>query len=43
MAKAGKHSVDYSRGYKDSHCGKVFGDDTGYCPTSSSHRAAQPI
>jgi hypothetical protein len=29
--KASKESVDYSRGMADSHCGKSFKDDTGYC------------
>lgn len=31
MAKVSKQSVNYSRGHKDSHCGKVFPDDKGYC------------
>lgn len=31
MFKAEKRSVDYSRGHRDSHCGKVFNDDKGYC------------
>ena len=29
--KASKESVNYSRGMADSHCGKSFKDDTGYC------------
>lgn len=31
MAKASKHDVDYSIGMIESHCGKVFKDDKGYC------------
>ncbi|HEY6021570.1 MAG TPA: hypothetical protein VIY48_17290 [Candidatus Paceibacterota bacterium] len=31
MSKFSKESVNYSRGMKDSHCGKVFSDDKGYC------------
>jgi uncharacterized C2H2 Zn-finger protein len=26
-----KTLVDYSRGHKESHCGKTFEDDKGYC------------
>ena len=29
--KADKASVDYSRGHRDSHCGKMDAADTGYC------------
>ena len=31
MAKLSKDETKYSRGHADSHCGKVFADDTGYC------------
>ncbi len=31
MRKANKTEVDYSRGHKDSHCGKACPDDGGYC------------
>ena len=31
MTKKTKEEVDYSKGHKDSHCGKVFPDDKGYC------------
>ncbi len=29
--KASKRQVDYSRGHREAHCGKVFADDKGYC------------
>ncbi len=29
--KASKAQVDYSRGMKESHCGRAFPDDKGYC------------
>jgi len=31
MIKTDKVSVNYSRGHRDSHCGKVFPDDWGFC------------
>lgn len=31
MAKASKQETDYSLGMAESHCGKVFSDDKGYC------------
>jgi hypothetical protein len=31
MYKISKSDVDYSIGHKDSHCGKSFDDDKGYC------------
>lgn len=31
MAKYSKEEVNYSRGMINSHCGKVFSNDTGYC------------
>lgn len=31
MAKAMKKEVEYSLGMAESHCGKVFKDDKGYC------------
>jgi hypothetical protein len=30
-SKASKSDVDYSHGHRDSHCGKSFAGDTGYC------------
>jgi hypothetical protein len=29
--KQTKQAVDYSHGHRDSHCGKSFDGDTGYC------------
>ncbi len=29
--KLNKPQVDYSRGMKDSHCGKSYSGDSGYC------------
>lgn len=29
--KATKAEVDYSRGHRDSHCGKMDAADAGYC------------
>ena len=29
--KASKSSVDYSRGHRDAHCGKMDSADDGYC------------
>ena len=31
MTKASKYSVNYSRGHRDSHCGKSFDGDRGFC------------
>ncbi len=31
MGSARKEDVNYSVGMKESHCGKVFKDDNGYC------------
>lgn len=31
MAKRTKQAVNYSKGMIQSHCGKVFGEDKGYC------------
>jgi hypothetical protein len=31
MHKLGKSQVDYGIGMKESHCGKAFAGDTGYC------------
>ncbi len=31
MKKLAKSEVDYSLGMKNSHCGRVFKDDSGYC------------
>ena len=31
MPKFSKREVNYSLGHNDSHCGKVFEDDNGYC------------
>ncbi len=31
MHKLKKDQVDYSHGHRDSHCGRVFKDDHGYC------------
>lgn len=31
MTKLTKKETDYSRGMRESHCGKVFKDDKGYC------------
>jgi hypothetical protein len=38
MDKRVKTSVDYSRGHQDSHCGKTFDDDKGYCKHFVPHR-----
>jgi hypothetical protein len=31
MSKVSKQAVDYSHGHRDSHCGKCFAGDKGYC------------
>lgn len=31
MPKFSKREVNYSLGHSDSHCGKVFEDDKGFC------------
>ena len=31
MYKTAKTDVNYSIGHADSHCGKAFDDDKGYC------------
>lgn len=31
MSKLSKDEVNYSRGMQNSHCGKLFKDDNGYC------------
>src|SRR5438046_6263276 len=46
IPKVSKDSVDYSLGYKDSHCCKSFDDDKGYCryfisPLSSATQLGQ--
>jgi hypothetical protein len=31
LRKVSKDKVNYGPGHKDSHCGKCFSEDTGYC------------
>jgi hypothetical protein len=31
MIKQTKAQANYGRGHRESHCGKSFKDDTGYC------------
>jgi hypothetical protein len=46
MRKVSESEVDYSRGHRESHCGKVFDDDKFYCryfiepPTGAAHLGA---
>lgn len=40
MPKFTKQETDYSRGHADSHCGKVFADDKGYCKHFQRNGAA---
>jgi hypothetical protein len=37
MPKVNKNSVGYSRGHRDSHCGKAFDGDRGYCRHYQPH------
>lgn len=37
MPKFEKSQVNYSRGHIDSHCGKVFHDDKGFCKHYIAH------
>lgn len=37
MTKKAKSEVSYSTGMAESHCGKVFQDDKGYCKNFIGH------
>jgi hypothetical protein len=43
MAKADKMDVDYSVGMAESHCGRVFKDDKGYCKFFLKKAGYSPI